>query len=212
MTRNADGTTTLTWTIGAVTAASGTRVIEYVARPSLLLTGGDVRNGARLTFTNANGCEYEAVTATQSAAIVVLPPTRNPLTPGYWKTHPEDWTSEILARVQATDQRFDGADGSAPDGRLSAAEVAAVLNAGGSSPKVLATHLLATYLNLATRRINAGTAISSRAATKIGAANVRDAARYTMATLALKLDGNTQRYSDALRVMDDINSNRIEVY
>ena len=142
----------------------------------------------------------------------MVAPTRNPLSPGYWKTHPEDWTNEILARVQATDQRFDGADGSVPDGRLSAAEVAAVLGAGGSQPKVLALHLLATYLNLATRRINAGTAISSKAATKIGATNVRDAARYSMATLALKVDGNTQRYSDAIRVMDDINANSIEVY
>lgn len=212
VTRNADATTTLTWSIGAVTAASGPHVVEYAARPSLLLTGGTVRNSARLTFTNANDCVYDAVTATQAAAITVLPPTRNPLTPGYWKTHPEDWTSEILARIQATDQRFDGANGSTPDGRLSAAEVAGVLGAGGSSPKVLATHLLATYFNLATRRINAGTAISSKVAAKIGAANVRDAARYAMATLALRLDANTQRYSDAIRVMDDINSNRIEVY
>jgi uncharacterized repeat protein (TIGR01451 family) len=210
--RNADGTTTLRWTIGAVAPSSGPQVVEYVARPSLLLTGGTVDNRARLTFTNANGCDYDAVTASRSAAIAVFEPTRNPLTPGYYKTHPEDWTSEILARIQATDQRFDGADGSTPDGRLSAAEVAAVLNAGGTSPKVLATHLLATYFNLATRRINAGTKISSKTATKIGAANVRDAARYAMATLALTLDANTARYSDAIRVMDDINSNRIEVY
>ena len=211
--RHADGTTTLTWTAGTVAGGSGPKAIEYTARPSLLLLGGTaLQNAAQLTFTNANGCEYDAVTAMRSASIAVVEPTRDPLTPGYWRTHPEQWTSEILARIQATDDRFDGADGSTPDGRLSSAEVAAVLVAGGTPPKVLTTHLLATYFNLATRRINAGTAIESRTASRLELGNVRDAARYGIATLALALDGNSDRYSDAIRVLDEINNNRSEVY
>jgi hypothetical protein len=45
------------------------------------------------------------VTAARSVAITAVRPSRNPLTHGYWKTHPETWTVELLARIQATDQR-----------------------------------------------------------------------------------------------------------
>ena len=141
-----------------------------------------------------------------------MPPTRDPLSHGYWKTHPAEWTSEILARIQATDQRFDGADGSAPNGRLSAAEVAAVFAAGGMSPSVLTQQLLGTYFNLATRRINAGTAIDSKTARRLVLGNVRGAVLYAIGTLALPLTGNTGRYSDAILVLVEINLNKSEVY
>jgi uncharacterized repeat protein (TIGR01451 family) len=211
--RNADGTTTLTWNVGTLAAGSGPQSIEYTARPSLLsLGGGSVQNGATLTFTNENGCAYAPVTAARSTAITTVPPTRDPLSMGYWKTHPNEWTSEILARIQATDQRFDGADASPPDELLSPAEVNAVLGAGGTTPNVLRSQLLATYLNLATRRINAGTAIASKTDSRLGLRNVREAALYGIATLRLPLAGNANRYSDATTVLDEINLNKSERY
>lgn len=211
--RNADGTTTLTWNVGAVDADSGPQVIEYTARPSLLFVpGSTVSNGARLTFASAGGCTYDPVTASRSVTITSVPPSRDPLTHGFWKSHPEMWTAELLARIQATDQRYDGADGSTPDGRLTESELAAAFAETGGSPQILRGQLLATYFNLATRRINAATAIRSKTATRLGLRTVRAAALYAIATLALPLDGNADRYSDAIRVLDEINMNRSEVY
>jgi uncharacterized repeat protein (TIGR01451 family) len=210
---NANGTTTLTWTIGSVPGGSGPSTIEYTARPSLLFLGGSsVANGAEVTFTNANGCTYSPVTASGTTGITVVPPTRNPLSMGYWKTHPGEWTSEILARIQATDQRYDGADGSSPDGKLSSAEVAAAFGANGTQPGTLQAQLLGTYFNLATRRINAGTTIDSKTDRRLALHNVREAALYGMATLALPLSGNTNRYGDAITVLDEINLNKSEIY
>jgi len=127
----------------------------------------------------------------------------------FWRTHPETWTAEMLARIQATDQRFDGADGSLPDGRLSASELTAAFAPAGN---ILAQQLLGVYFNLAERRINAGTAISSRLTSRLGLANVRAAALYGIATLALPAAANRSRYSDATEVLDDINLNRSEIY
>lgn len=212
VTRNANGTTTLSWTIGAVPANSGPVTIAYTARPSLLFLGGaSVTNSVTLTFGNDNGCTYAPVTAAAPTGITVVAPTRNPLSMGYFKTHPADWTAEFLARIQATDQRFDGADGSAPNGVLSAAEVAAVLN-GTGQPGTLRAQLLATDFNLAERRINAGTAISSTTDTQLGLANVRDADRYAMATLGLAFGPNSARYSSITKSLDEINNNRSEHY
>jgi uncharacterized repeat protein (TIGR01451 family) len=211
--RNADGTTTLTWFVGSVAGGSGPQMIQYTARPGLLFLGGSsVANGAKVTFTNANGCTYTPVTASGSTGITVVTPTRDPLSQGFWKTHPEQWTSEVLARIQATDQRFDGADGSSPDGTLSTAEVAAVFAASGTTPNVLRSQLLATYLNLATRRINAGTAIESKTDSRLGLHNVREAALFAIATLALPLSGNSSRYADAVTVLEEINLNKSERY
>jgi hypothetical protein len=152
------------------------------------------------------------VTAARSTAITTVPPTKNPLSMGHWKTHPTERTSEILARIQATDQRFDGADGSSSDEALSPAEVEAVLWAGGTTPNVLRSQLLATYMNFATRRINAGTAIASKTDSRLGLRNVREAALHGIATLRLPLAGNANRYSDAATVLDEINTNKSERY
>ena len=208
VTRHADGATTLSWTVGTVAGDSGPHVVEYTARPSLLFAGSTVAQAAKLTFTNANDCDYAPVTATGSTAIATAAPTRNPLSQGYWKNHPADRTSEILARIQATDQRYDGIDGSTPDGRLSAAEAQAGLDARGTPPRLMGSQLLATYFNLATRRINASTAVRSKMTTRIGAANVRDVARYAIATLALPVAANKDRYSDAITALDEINNDR----
>lgn len=213
VTRNADGTTTLTWNLGTVGGSSGPNTIEYTARPSLLtLPGSAVANSARLTYSNANGCTYAPVLATRTTAITSVPPTRNPLSHGYWKTHPAEWTNEILARIQATDQRFDGIDSSLPDGRLSSTEVSTTLGPGGGQPEVLQFQLLATYFDLATRRINANTVIKSTLAVKLGLVTVRDAARFAIATLALAPNANKARYSDATDVLDEIVNNKSEVY
>lgn len=81
-------------------------------------------------------------------------------------------------------------------------------------PRVLEQQLLAVYLNLATRRINAGTAISSPTADRLGLATVREAVLFARDTLALPWDdrANRGRYSDANRVLDEINDDRSEVY
>jgi uncharacterized repeat protein (TIGR01451 family) len=213
VTRNADGTTTLTWNVGALAGASGPQVIEYSARPSLLFEGGaSVTNGARLTFTNDSGCTYSPVADSRTTSITVVAPTRDPLSHGFWKTHPETWTAELLARIQATDQRFDGLDGSAPDGRLSPAEVAATFALGGGGADILRQQLLGVYFNLATRRINAGTTISSKTTVRLGLKNVAAAARYTMATLSLAPATNAARYNDATTITNEINLNKSPVY
>ncbi|GAB2642556.1 hypothetical protein GCM10009743_17120 [Kribbella swartbergensis] len=214
VTPNVDGTTTLTWNIGTLGGNSGPKTIEYTARPSLLLAGGSsVDNGATITFTNTNDCAYTPVTAAQTTTITEVTPTRDPLSQGFWKTHPELWTAELLARIQATDQRFDGADGSTPDGRLSIAEAAATFTASGTQARSLRSQLLATYLNLATRRINASTNIASKTAAEHGLATVRAAGLFSIATLALPVDSSTSgRYSDAIRILDEINNNKSEVY
>jgi len=158
VTLNGNGTRTLTWNVGTVAAASGPISIEYTARPGLLFLGGEtLTNNATLTFKNANGCEYPPVNASDSTDITVVAPSQDPEGLGFWRTHPEAWSSEMLARIQATDQRFDGADGSTPDGALVPSEVTEVLLPGGNMDKVLEEQLLATYFNLATRRINAAT-------------------------------------------------------
>jgi hypothetical protein len=79
-------------------------------------------------------------------------------------------------------------------------------------PKTLEMQLLATYLNLATRRVNAGTAISSRIASRLAVDTIGEAALYGQQTLALQLSLFTKRYSDANNALEEINLNRSEVY
>jgi uncharacterized repeat protein (TIGR01451 family) len=211
---NPDGSTTLTWNLGSVPPASGPRTISYTARPSLLMVGGSsVQGSATVAFQNANGCSYTGAGASATTAISQVPPSRNPLTHGYWRNHEGEWTPEILARIQATDQRFDGADGSTPDDVLSPAEVSAVQAPPGGMPRVTAQQLVATYFNLATRRVNAGTTVKSKTATSVGVTTVRGAALFARATLAMPVNQSTAgRYSDATTVLDEINNNRSPVY
>jgi uncharacterized repeat protein (TIGR01451 family) len=214
VTLNADGTRTLVWNVGTVAASSGPQTIVFTARPTLLALGGtSYSNNVSLSFQNANGCVFDTLEASSSTSITVVPPTRDPQGLGFWRTHPELQTAEILARIQATDQRFDGADGTTIDGALSAAEVTAVLVPGGNMDKVLEEELIGTYFNLAMRRINAGTRIDSRLAGRLGLATVRDAALYSQATLALPVNSaNRARFSDATTVLGEINNNKSEVY
>lgn len=159
------------------------------------------------TATNGNGCTYEPVKASATTEITEVPATRNPRSQGYWRTHEQERTAEILARIQATDQRFD----TGGDGALSAAEVMAVFSPGPPHVGILRVQLLGTYFNLATRRINASTVISSETADRHDLRNVRGAALFGISTLALPVEGNTGTYSDAIRALDEIN-NESEVY
>ncbi|MEP6600070.1 MAG: hypothetical protein ABJB98_11600, partial [Actinomycetota bacterium] len=210
---NADGTTTLIWYPSDV-AAGGSSSIQYTARPSLLFLGGEqVTNSAAVTFGNSAACTFPAVKAAASSMITVLPPSRNPVSHGYWKTHPELRTTELLARTQATDQRYDGADGTTPNGALSNTEAQFVLDGPGTQPAVLRAQLLAVYLDLADRRINAATLLDSKLTTQLGLKNVRDAVRYAEATLALPFGPATAaRYDNATRILDDIVTNRSPRY
>jgi uncharacterized repeat protein (TIGR01451 family) len=206
---NPDGTTTLIWAVGNLAGNSGSVQITFTARPSLLVLAGTTKtDNASVSFQNANGCTYTPVTSSANTTITEVPPGRDPLTLGYWRNHPTDWTAEILARVQATDQRWD----SNGDGMLSTAEVQAEFDQPGGTVTTLQWELLAVYFNLATRRINADTVISSKTANSLGLHTVRDAALYAIATLSLSPTTNANRYVQATTVLDEINSNHSESY
>ena len=211
---NADGSTTLVWNVGALPATSGERTIEFTARPTLLALGGTTfDNGVSVTYTNGNGCTYTPVTAQAQTVVSTVAPSADPKTIGFWQNHEQQWTPETLARIQATDQRYDGIDGTAADGALSTSEMRAMLTGTGNFPNILQRQLLAVYSNLATRLINAGTSVASKTATNIGVANVREGAIYAQDTLELPVASATRdRYSKANKVLDEINNNKSEVY
>ena len=206
VTLNSDGTRTLRWVIGTLAGSSTAQRISFTARPTLLArTGTSYTNEATLSFSNENGCTYDAVNASASTSITEVPATLDPLTIGYWKAHPEEWIAEILARIQATDQRFDRLGST---GTLLAGEIEAAFASPGM-PYILEQQLLATYFNLATRRLNAGTLIDSRLARRLGLTDVGAAAEYGIAILALPLNKSTSdRYSDAAIALDEINNRR----
>jgi uncharacterized repeat protein (TIGR01451 family) len=213
VTHNPDGTTTLTWPLGSLDGGAKLTV-QFTARPSLLFTAGARLAGtASVTYENENGCVYEPATATAETRITQVPPTRDPLSHGYWKTHPEARTAEFLARVQATDQRFDGSDGTAPNGALSTAEATAVLSAHGGQPGPVKFQLLAVLLDMSSRRINPDTEIDSPLARSLGVHTVGDAVRYTFATLSQPpTKATATRYSDSTTLLDQIANNKSEVY
>ena len=203
VTLNANGSRTLVWNVGTLAGQSGEKTIQFTARPTLLaLAGTSFTNTASLSFTNENGCAYDAVSGTAATTISEVAATLDPLSKGFWRTHPELATGEILARIQATDQRYD-LDG---DGALSAAESSAALAPGGNQAMQLKEQLIALYFNLATRRVNAGPPIASRLAAQLGLTTVRDAALYAIETLTLPVVAdNRSRYSDATDVVEEIN-------
>lgn len=210
VTLNADGSRTLRWTLGDI-AAGATGTIQFTARPTLLaLEGFTYTSSASLSFTDRNGCTYPPVTASGLTRITVVKPSGDPLSQGYWAQHPEQWSAELRARIQATDQRYD-ADGG---GSLTATEVTATFGASGNQPIPLRQQLLATYLNLASRRVNAGTRISSRTATQVGTTTVRAAVIYSTDTLVLPptTTANKTRYSNATTLLDEINTNKSPVF
>jgi len=206
VTLNANGTRTLVWNVGSVPGNSGQQTIAFTARPTLLaLSGAAFTNNVALSFKNENGCVFDALSASATTSISVVQATLNPEGDGFWRSHPELATAEMLARIQATDQRYDGASGS-PDGALSSAEAAAALAPGGNMSYILREQLLALYFNLATRRVNAGTAIASKLDTLLGLAIVRDAAIYAAQTLQLPVvSANRPGYSQATNAVEEVN-------
>ncbi|WP_214103961.1 CARDB domain-containing protein [Acrocarpospora catenulata] len=213
VTRNADGTTTLTWNLGTV-AANGTGTVAFTARPSLLLVAGTPVTGtARVSYGGANGCAYDPVTGSATTTVTVVPPSRQPLVSALWMVRTDLRTPEALARVQATDQRFDGADGSAANGVLSQPEASAALFPPSAQPRRLQQELLATLLNLATRRINAGTEVRTVTIQRLDLDTVADAVRYAQATLTQPPTlANLIRYNDASLVLTEINTGVAERY
>lgn len=211
---NADRTSTLGWVFSALAASSGPQIITFTSRASLLLLGGEtLNNNVLLNFSDANGNNYPILTASAYTTTSTIAPNRYPRTLGFYRNHPEVWTGEVLAMIQATDTRFDGADGSIPNGILSAGEIAKVLVPVGGMPQILKEQLLATYFNLATRQINAGTAISSKISNRLALTTVRDAVLYAIDTLKLLLTKKTQpQYSAATIVLDEINNGYSERY
>ncbi|MGW3342929.1 DUF7507 domain-containing protein [Nonomuraea rubra] len=209
VTRNPDGTTTLTWSQEAL-AGGEELAVQFTARPSLLHTAGTrLTDTASVAYGNAKGCTFPPVTASASTTVTEVTPTRDPRSHGYWKTHPQARTWELLARVQATDQRFDAS----ANGELENSEAGAVLGAGGPQPGPVRFQLLATLLDLAARQINASTRIDSELSRRLGARTVGEAVRYAFATLTEPLNSTTAgRYSDTTALLDEIVNNRSEVY
>ncbi|MDF5751168.1 hypothetical protein [Spongiactinospora sp. TRM90649] len=211
---NPDGTRTFTWNVGDLAANSGEKVIEYKARPTLLALPGDTfANSAKLTFTNAAGCVYAPVTDAAETTITAVTPSRLPMVPAIWLLRNDLRTPEILARVQATDTRYDGADGTAPNGELSLQESSSVLLPPVVQPRGLRAELQATLLNTASRRINAGTRLSTVTTRLLNLDTVGDAVRYAQTTLAQPPNlSNLLRYTNANLVLTEINTGIAERY
>ncbi|MER5650309.1 hypothetical protein [Streptosporangium sp. NPDC002524] len=213
VTANPNGTTTLNWSLGTLDGGQSRR-IQFTARPGLLFAGGSTISGTAVTaYRNANGCVYPPVSATASTEITEVTPTRNPWPQLTWQLHGDRQSAELLARVQATDTRFDGADGSAPDGVLTRAEVRDVFGLSLSQSQLLRAQLLTTYLNLADRRVNATTRIVSLVAARLDLRSVGQAVRHAHATLRLPDNlANLLRYGEAKTVLTEINLNLSERY
>ena len=88
----------------------------------------------------------------------------------------------------------------------------AVFGAGGTQPNVLRSSCSPTYFNLATRRINAGDGDRSKTADGLGLETSAGRPCSRSRRSLCRSAGNTSRYSDAIRVLDEINMNKSEVY
>ncbi|WP_188190086.1 CARDB domain-containing protein [Nonomuraea sp. SYSU D8015] len=198
--------TTLTWQLGSV---EDTTSVNFTTRSSLLTPGGTVLTGqAKVSYGNANGCTYDPVNATTTSTVTEATPTRDPRIATIWATLTGLRTPELLARVQATDTRYD----SSGDGRLSQDEASAAFSLPLLQPRTLKAELLATYLNLGSRRINAATAVHTITLERLGLRTVADAARHAQATLPLPPLANVVRYTDATLALVEINSGLAERY
>ncbi|WP_066369911.1 DUF11 domain-containing protein [Herbidospora mongoliensis] len=215
VTLNADGTRTLTWSPGDLAANSGDKKIVFTARPTLLaLPGATFTGGVSIAYKNGSGaCVYAPVTASSSTTVTAVAPSRNPMLPALWALRTDLRTAETLARVQATDTRWDGADGSAPDGKLSQQEASAALFLPVLQPRTLRADLLAATLNMATRRINAGTVLRTLTTQALGVGTVGDTVRYAQTTLAQPPTlANLVRYAKSTLVLTEVNSGIAERY
>jgi uncharacterized repeat protein (TIGR01451 family) len=219
ITLNPDGTRTLVWNIGAVPAASAARSLSFTARPTLLASGGtSYMNTATLTHRHGVSCVADPVSASASSTIAVAPLDNDgPKGSLLWKIHvkKDDVDIETLARILATDQRFDGRDKTAPNGVLVSAELkpvfrnnllATIFRRDHRRPARLERELLTLYFNLAARRLNADTLVNAKFHPLPGVTTVRDLALHVQATLATPYDRVTsRRYKDALKALEELN-------
>ncbi|MDZ7728264.1 MAG: hypothetical protein U5Q44_08730 [Dehalococcoidia bacterium] len=144
------------------------------------------------------------MTASATTTVADVSPTGEPKTLGYWRNHDGRWTGENRARIQATDTRYDS---DPEDGLLERAEVAVALAPGGGMPDILLKQLMATYFNLAERRVTAAMPVDSDIADRLGIDTVGDAVLLRAPlTLALDVDDARERYSDATDLLDSINN------
>ncbi|MGW0807740.1 DUF11 domain-containing protein [Nonomuraea sp. NPDC002799] len=211
VTLNADGTRTLVWNAGDVPARSGERTIVFTARPTLLATAGTAYEGVfSVAYRNAGAaCTFDPVTGSARTSVTEVAPSRQPLLPAVWALRHDLRPAEALARVQATDTRFDDD----ADGALAPRESTDVLTLRVTQPRVLRGEVLATTLNLATRRINAATRVDTLLTRALGVATVGDAVRHAQATLAEPPTlANLVRYTNATLLLTQINSGLAERY
>ncbi|HEV8593982.1 MAG TPA: hypothetical protein VGR51_00435 [Thermoplasmata archaeon] len=210
VTLNGDGTTTIEWSVGTV-APGGGGTITVTARPSLLLVAPDVLvNLAPVAFEDANDNVYPAEVAVAATVLTEVTATEDVRPLGWWKNHEGRITEEIRAMIQATDTRYD-LDG---NGVLSEEEAHAALQGDRPQDRIshLRSQLFATYLNLATRAYNAGTAIPDSLDGKIAMlgldfANIREAAWFARDVLAMPLDAGTDYlYVKAFTALAEVNT------
>ncbi|MGV9383014.1 CARDB domain-containing protein [Nonomuraea sp. NPDC003707] len=200
---------TLTWNLGTL-AAGSTTTVAFSSRSSLLVVGGTVLTGqSQVSYGNAKGCSYTPATATSTSTVTETAPSRDPRPQGIWLAFPSMRTSELLARVQATDTRFDGIDGSTPDGQLSQHEVAAAFTLPLLPPRNLRAELLTTYFNVGSRRINAATAVRTITIERLHLHTVGEAAKHAQQTLA---DPDLIGVTDAMVALVEINTGIAERY
>ncbi|WP_061300784.1 DUF11 domain-containing protein [Herbidospora cretacea] len=196
----------LTWNLGDL-AAGQQGTVSLTGRPSLLTEAGTLTGSAKVAY-GSNACAYEAA-GSASTTVTVQPPSRDPMLPALWALRGDLQTAEVLARVQATDQRYDAN----ADGTLSRQETGSAFLLPVLQPRQLRSEMLATLLNLSTRRINANTKVQTITIRRLGLNTVGDAVRYAQATLALPPSlQNTIRYTDATLALTEINSGIAERY
>jgi Domain of unknown function DUF11/CARDB len=145
VTRRADGTTQLRWTLPDLAGASAATV-TFTVRPSLLTAPGTrISVGATLNTASANGCPAVVVTSDTATTVGVRAETGHAVPTLTRALADSTWTSESLARIQATDQRYD----TSADGAVAKAEVSPVYAVSLDPRAPLRAELLTLYFNLA---------------------------------------------------------------
>ncbi|NAS22852.1 DUF11 domain-containing protein [Herbidospora sp. NEAU-GS84] len=181
--------------------------VTFTGRPSLLTEAGTLQASAKVSY-GSNACAYEA-SGSAATTVTVQAPSRDPMPPALWALRGDLQTAEVLARVHATDQRFD----TGGDGTLSRQETGSAFLLPVLQPRQLRAEMLATLLNLGTRRINAGTRVETVTIRRLGLNTVGDAVRYAQATLTQSPSlQNVIRYTDATLALTEINSGIAERY
>ena len=203
------------WRLGTLAAHSHQATIRFTARPTLLALDGSLfTNQVAVEFKAGASCPARVSTASAATRITAITSYNEEEPEGYihWKRYYRAEPEETYARIQATDQRFDGRAGAAPDGALSLSEIRRSLSFGNffeyifrwNGPSHLRHHLLALYFNLATSRVTADNILDHHPPP--GLLNVRDAALNAEATLLVPYrEATEEKYHVAKEVLKEIN-------